>query len=284
MTAGDGSVRGAGSTIVGHEPRGGTRLSLAARRRVRGLVGFVVGGGGFLLLWTLLTEFVVGEFLLPPPLEIGQEMWTIVRTGDFLRQFVPTIQRLAYGFGLALLIGFPVGYLMGTSRYWRAFFHDMVMVAGSIPGITYAVMALVLLGISEWGPVLSVGLVSMPYVAINVAEGLDSVDRRLVQMSDAFGRNRSAVVRHVLVPSVAPFAFAGVRLSFALAWKVEQLTEVFGSSKGVGFQIRKEFEDFSIPGMLAWVLLFIVFMILLERFVLVRLERYLFRWRLEDQR
>jgi NitT/TauT family transport system permease protein len=87
----------------------------------------------------------------------------------------------------------------------------------------------------------------------------------------------------VLVPTVAPFAFAGVRLSFALAWKVEQLTEVFGSSKGVGFQIRREFEDFSIPGTLAWVLLFIIFMILVERFFLVRLERYLFRWRIEDQ-
>src|SRR3990172_13308318 len=144
-------------------------------------------------------------------------------------------------------------------------------------------MALVILGISILGPVISVGLVSMPYVAINVAEGLDSVDRRLMQMSDAFSRRRVGGVRHVLVPSVAPFAFAGVRLSFALAWKVEQLTEVFGSSSGIGFQIRVEFEDFSISGMLAWVLLFIVFMILVERFVLVRLERYLFRWRLEDQ-
>ena len=282
MASGRGE-RPAGSTTVGRGPLRDTRLSLAGRRRLRGVLGFVVGVGGFVLVWTLLSEFIVGEFLLPPPLEIGQEMWDIVRTGAFLGQFVPTIMRLGYGFGLALVIGFPIGYLMGTSRYWRAFFHDMVIVAGSIPGITYAVMALVVLGISVLGPVISVGLVSMPYVAINVAEGLDSVDRRLVQMSEAFGRGRPAVVRHVLVPSVAPFAFAGVRLSFALAWKVEQLTEVFGSSKGVGFQIRREFEDFSIPGMLAWVLLFIVFMILVERFVLVRLERYLFRWRLEDQ-
>jgi NitT/TauT family transport system permease protein len=261
----------------------GARLSVAGRRRVRGIVGFVAGVGGFLVLWTLLSELVVGEFLLPPPLEIGREMWEIARTGAFVTHFVPTITRLAWGFAVALAIGFPVGYLMGTSRYWRSFFHDTVMVAGSIPGITYAVMALVVLGISELGPVVSVGVVSMPYVAINVAEGLDSVDRRLVQMSDAYGRRRSAVVRHVLVPSVAPFAFAGIRLSFALAWKVEQLTEVFGSSKGVGFQIRREFEDFSIPGTLAWVMAFIVFMLLLERFVLVRIERYLFRWRLEEQ-
>jgi NitT/TauT family transport system permease protein len=263
--------------------RGVGGLSLAGRRRIRGVAGLVVGVGGLLLVWTLLSEFVFGEFVLPPPLEIGREMWEIVRSGQFTHHFVPTITRLGYGFGLALLIGFPVGYLMGTSRWWRAFFHDMVMVAGSIPGITYAVMALVVFGISELGPILVVGLISMPYVAINVAEGVDSVDSTLVAMSDAFGRQRSSIVRHVVVPTVAPFAFAGVRLSFALAWKVEQLTEVFGSSKGVGFMIRKEFEDFSIPGTLAWVLLFILFMILLERFVLVQLERYLFRWRLEEQ-
>ena len=269
-----------GSTAVAPDPRRTSHLSLAGRRRVRGVVGMIVGVGGFLLVWTLLSELIFGEFLLPPPLKIGRVMWDIVTSGAFVDNFVPTIQRLGYGFALALVFGFPVGYLMGTSRYWRAFFHDMVMVAGSIPGITYAVMALVIFGISVLGPVLSVGLVSMPYVAINVAEGLDSVDRRLVQMSEAFGRDRGTIVRNVLVPSVAPFAFAGVRLSFALAWKVEQLTEVFGASKGVGFMIRREFEDFSIPGTLAWVLLFIVFMILVERFVLVPLERYLFRWRL----
>src|SRR5918995_758517 len=271
------------SVPVARASRGGRPPSLVTRRRVRGIAGLVIGVGGFLLVWTLLSALIFDPFTLPPPSRIGSVMWEILRSGQFAHHFIPTILRLAYGFGLALLIGFPVGYLMGTSRWWRAFFHDMVMVAGSIPGITYAVMALVILGISILGPVLAVGLVSMPYVAINVAEGLDSVDRRLVQMSDAFGRQRALVVRHVLIPSVAPFAFAGVRLSFALAWKVEQLTEVFGSSSGVGFQIRREFEDFSVPGTLAWVLLFIVFMILVERFVLARLERYLFRWRLEDE-
>ncbi|HET6712786.1 MAG TPA: ABC transporter permease [Actinomycetota bacterium] len=271
------------TSAAGHGPRGSAHLSLAARRRIRGVTGLLLGAGGFLALWAVLSRFVFGEFILPPPIEIGREMWAIVESGAFATNFWATIERLLYGFGLALAIGFPVGYLMGTSRWWRAFFHDMVMVAGSIPGITYAVLALVLFGISILGPVVSVALVSMPYIAINVAEGLDSVDRKLVTMSDAFGRQRSAVVRHVLIPTIAPFAFAGVRLSFALAWKVEQLTEVFGSSSGIGFQIRREFEDFSIPGTLAWVFLFILFMLLVERFILVRLERYLFRWRIEDQ-
>ena len=83
----------------------------------------------------------------------------------------------------------------------------------------------------------------------------------------------------MLLPSVLPFLFAGVRLSFAISWKVEQLTEVFGSNSGVGFQIRSAFQSFSVPRVLAWVLLFIAFMLLVERVVLVRIERRLFRWR-----
>lgn len=74
---------------------------------MRGVAGLVLGVGGFLLLWTLLSRFVLGEFTLPPPLEVGQTMWDILRSGAFIENFVPTILRLGYGFGLALLIGFP---------------------------------------------------------------------------------------------------------------------------------------------------------------------------------
>ena len=137
----------------------------------------------------------------------------------------------------------------------------------------------VIFGISFWGPVMAVGLISMPYVAINVAEGVHGVNRGLVDMSRAYGRSERQVFKHVVVPSVLPFIFAGVRLSFSLAWKVGTLTEVFGSSKGIGFQIRRNFQLFNMPAVIAWVLLFIVFMLLLERLILVRLERRLFRWR-----
>jgi NitT/TauT family transport system permease protein len=84
------------------------------------------------------------------------------------------------------------------------------------------------------------------------------------------------------VPSIAPFVFAGVRLSFALAWKVEALTEVFGSSKGIGFMIRRSYQLFSVVDVLAWTGLFVIFMLLVERIVLVRTERHLFRWRPQE--
>lgn len=255
------------------------QLRSAARKRWQRTGAVFVGWMGFLGLWAVLSAFVIGPFRLPGPLKVGSFMWDIVASGEFVVHFRASILKVAAGFGVAALFGAPIGFLMGTSRYWKSFFHDPVIVAGSIPGITYAVMALVIFGISLWGPILAVGLISMPYIAVNVAEGLEGVDRSLILMSHAYRRSGRQILRHVLVPSVAPFVFAGIRLSFALAWKVEQLTEVFGSSSGVGFQIRREFQDFSITGVLAWVLLFIAFMLVIERFVLVRIESRLFRWR-----
>lgn len=252
----------------------------AATRRWRRAGAVLLGWAGFIGVWALLSRFVFGPYMLPGPVKIAGYMWQeVISTNVFFSHLFISIARVFAGVGVAVIIGIPVGYLMGTSRYWKSFFHDPVMVAGSIPGITYAVMALVIFGISLGGPILAVALISMPYVAINVAEGLEGVDRKLTEMSHAFRRSQGHILRHVLIPSILPFAFAGVRLSFALAWKVEQLTEVFGGSGGVGFMIRKEFEDFSITGVLAWVLLFIGFMLFIERFGLVQLERWLFRWR-----
>ena len=143
-------------------------------------------------------------------------------------------------------------------------------------------MALVIFGIGFLGPVLAVGLISMPFIALGVAEGLEGVDADLLRMSTAYGRTERQTFRDIMVPSILPFIFAGVRLAFAIAWKVEALTEVFGSSNGVGFQIRFAFNAFSITRVIAWTLMFIVLLLGIERLLAV-LERRLFRWRTWEQ-
>jgi NitT/TauT family transport system permease protein len=253
-------------------------LRTAAGSRRRRYLAVVLGWLVFIGLWWLVALWVDSEARLPSPGRVFQEI-VIILQGDFWTQFWASIVRVVAGFFAAVLIGTPVGFFMGRSKYWGNFLQSPVIVAGSIPVLTYAVSAFVVFGISFWGPVLAVGLIAMPYVAINVAEGVRGVDRRLVEMSTAYGRSERQKNRHVVVPSVLPFVFAGVRLSFSLAWKVGTLTEVFGSSKGIGFQIRRNYQLFNMPGVIAWVLLFVLFMLLIERFILVRWERRLFRWR-----
>lgn len=252
-------------------------LAVSSRWRQAALV--VLGWLAFAGLWTYASNNWVNPFILPTPAKVIDEMSFIVTSGELFEHFQWSLLKTLAGFALAVAIGLPVGLLMGRNRWWRAFFHVPVTVAGNIPGITYAVMALVIFGISIEGPILAVALISMPYIAINVAAGLDGIDRGLLQMSTAFGRSSGQVLRHVLLPTVIPFVFAGVRLSFALAWKVEAITEVFGASNGVGYMIRQSYDHFSVAAILAWMFFFVIFIVLMERFVLQPVERRLFRWR-----
>ena len=269
-----------GGVAVG-DPRLRSRRTrgLAVSRRWRQAALVVAGWLAFLGLWTYAAHNWVNPFILPTPAKVLDEMWLILSSGELFEHFQWSLLKTLAGFGLAIAIGLPIGFAMGRSRWWRAFFHMPVTVAGNIPGITYAVMALVIFGISLEGPILAVALISMPYIAINVAAGLDGIDRGLMAMSTAFGRTGRQVLRHVLLPTVIPFVFAGIRLSFALAWKVEAITEVFGASNGVGYMIRQSYDHFSVAGILAWMFFFVIFIVLMERFVLQAIERRIFRWR-----
>ena len=251
-------------------------------RRWRQVGAVVLGWAAFFGVWEFASEVLFNPYRLPGPLDVFDAMEGIVTSGQAFEAFRSSLGKIFLGFGLGVALGLPIGFLMGRSRYWKAFFHDPVIVAGSVPAITYAVLALVVFGIGLVGPIASVALVSMPYIALNVAAGLEGIDNNLLTMAQAFGAKKSDVVRHVLIPTITPFVFAGVRLSFALAWKVEALTEVFGSSSGIGFEIRHAYQQFSIVDVLAWTALFVIFMLLLERFVLLRLEGRLFRWRPQE--
>jgi NitT/TauT family transport system permease protein len=254
----------------------------AARGKRRHLALLLAGWAAMLGIWQVAAYYLPFG-TLPNPLEVSVEMWEIVASGALVSDFLASVLKTFAGFGVAVLIGAPVGYLMGRYNYWKAFFLDGVTVAGTIPALTYAVLSLIIFGLSNLGPVLAVALVSTPYVALNVAEGIRGVDQNLVKMSQAFGRSPQQIRRDVFIPTIVPYLFAAVRMSFAVAWKVEALTEVFGGTNGVGFQIRTEYQLFNITGVIAWMALFIVFMLIVERLVLRKLENRVLAWRPEER-
>ena len=255
---------------------------VAALRRWRRIAILVLGWVAMLALWEF-GSWWFGSRLLPRPHEVLASATEIVESGNFVTDFTASVLKTFAGFGVAAAVGAPVGYLMGRYNYWRAFFHDGVTIAGTVPAIVYAVMSLIIFGLSNLGPILAVALVSAPYVALTVAEGIRALDKSLITMSEAFGRTPQQIRREVLIPTIVPFVFAAIRMCFAVAWKVEALTEVFGGRNGVGFQIRTEYQLYDIGAVLAWMFLFIAFMLVIERLVLAKAEARLLAWRPEER-
>jgi NitT/TauT family transport system permease protein len=252
---------------------------LIRSRAVARVVLSLLGGLSFLGLWAALSEWKFEAFVLPSPFAVVDNMGVLLGEGLVTEAFLKSLQKTLMGWGAAVAIGLPIGLLMGRFRYARAFFHDLVYLLANVPLVVYAVISLVVFGISDIGPAFVVMLLVLPAVSINVAAGVASADQGLLAMSRAFERRGSVVARFVIVPAVLPFLLAAIRVSFADSWKLEALTETFGSSSGVGFQIHKAFTTFSVLDALSWMMFFVIFVIVVERLLLAPAERRIFAWR-----
>lgn len=243
-------------------------------------VALVIAGYVLLLaVWFFFSTYYFNPYILPTPIAVAEEMWSLVKDGSAFVQFGASIGKITAGFIIGALIGAPIGLLMGRNIYWKNFFQQPLLVLGNVPGLTYAVFALILFGIGAVGPVVAVTLVAIPYVALNVAQGVEEVDPHLVHMSSVYGRNRREIALSVFLPSIMPYLFAALRYGFAMAWKVEALTEVFGGRSGIGFMIRAEYQEFSVTGVLAWTGFFVLFILIVERVFLAQVENRIFAWR-----
>jgi len=273
--------------------RVGTRVDVARQARTarwKAVAYSVFGAVSFLIAWQIASGFTRTEFdLLPGPLEVLQRMgeYTFgneaerIPSGWVFLNFWETFRKTLYGFAGALALGVPIGILMGRYRYAKNFFFDFVYLAANVPLIVYAILGLLVFGIGDTGPAFVVGLLVLPVITLNVAAGVEGVDQRLLAMSRSFGLSSRTALRHIVVPSLSPFLFAGSRASFAASWKLAALAETFGGTTGVGVQIRKAFQGFSVTDMLAWMMFFVIFVLIVERIILMRLERWVFRYRLK---
>jgi NitT/TauT family transport system permease protein len=237
------------------------------------IVGYIL----FIALWQT-TSTVSEQIAVPSPLDLLETMAEITTSGDLLTHFSATVSKIALGFAIAFVLGTALAVLMGRSEWWNAFFEDAVLLLLATPGLIFALLMAMIFGLSATGPIVAIIVTATPYVVVNVVEGVRAVPKELVDMSDSFSVSDPKSIRHVIIPSLAPFLFAALRYGFSISWKITTLTEVFGGTEGIGFMMRTQFQLFSMRGFLAWALYFFAFALLLEQVLQYFSDRF-FRWR-----
>ena len=182
-------------------------------------------------------------------------------------------------FGIGFGLGAIIGVLMGRTNYFEAFFRDGVTVVMGLPGVVIIIVSLMMWGLSPWGRVTAVAVGLVPLVAINIAEGARAVPRGLLDMAASYDVPQHRRIREIVMPATAPYVFAGARYGLAVGFKSAAMVEVFGGSSGMGFQLRTQFTRYSVAGVLAWTVLILAIVIVLELGILKTAERRIFRWR-----
>jgi NitT/TauT family transport system permease protein len=178
---------------------------------------------------------------------------------------------------VSLMLSFIVaGTLALIALYWPA---TRLLVAGriypflnSFTAVGWTVLAVVWFGSGDVTVIFTITTVLVPFVFVNLREGLMTLDHELGEMADSFTRNQWRQFWLIILPSLFPFIFAALRIAFGLAWKVALIAELFGDNSGFGFVIYQARDNIDTKMIFAVIIIIIVMVSLMDRFVFAPLH------------
>ena len=229
-----------------------------------------------LAAWQLAV--IVGN-RVPSVTDSIQRLITEAEIGELWHNLALSMNRFVLGLAAALIVGAVIGVLMGLSRLADLAFSDLNAAALAIPAVIWALLTTMWFGFGWLTPVVTVFLSGLPFVVVNIAKATRAVPADLVLMARAFGVPRIRVLREIVAPAVAGSTIAAVRFAIMSAWNGLLLAEWFGATSGVGWRARYWYDANQLDGFLAWVLVFILLLVVADLLILGPIERYATRWR-----
>lgn len=237
MAEGREARAGSGSPGVGR-PRGPARL----RGELSPLESAWWGATtvvAVLAVWFLITagrsgeERLVSPLILPSPVETLAEVPGLFREG-MLGDMLVTLRRVCLGFGLAAVIGVPLGVLAACFPVVRAALGPVTIFGRNIPMAALIPLFMLAFGIDEWGKVMFLFVASVAFVISDATAAVLEVPQRYVDTALTLGASRSQIILKVLVPLAAPTIFNSLRLLFGIAFGYVMLAELAKAESGVG--------------------------------------------------
>lgn len=229
-----------------------------------------------LAAWQLAV--VVGN-RVPSVTETVARLGDEAAVGELWHNLAISMNRFVFGLVAALVVGAVIGVLMGLSRVADLAFSDLTAAALAIPAVIWALLTTMWFGFGWLTPVLTVFLSGLPFVVVNIAKATRAVPGDLVLMARSFGVPRARVLREIVAPAVAGSTVAAVRFAIMSAWNGLLLAEWFGATSGVGWRARYWYDANQLDGFLAWVLVFILLLVVADLLILGPIERFATRWR-----
>jgi NitT/TauT family transport system permease protein len=237
----------------------------------------VVAAGLGAVWWVLSWRY--GAYVLPSPVAVLLGLREVVVSGEIWRHAGASLGRIVVGFGAAVAVAVLLGLGAFVSRVARGVVHDVLSVLNSTSVFVWIVISIIWFGLSNWAPIFTTFMITLPVVASNVVEGVANVDRRLLEMGDVYRLSGRRKFTSIVVPSTLPFLVAGMKIGFGLALKVSVVAEIFGVTSGIGYVMNYSREILATQMVFVWALVMIAIMTLTDTLVFDAVSRRLMRWR-----
>ncbi|HQA06959.1 MAG TPA: ABC transporter permease subunit [Syntrophomonadaceae bacterium] len=240
----------------------------------RTLLGIIL----FLVIWQVLAIYLDANTIIPGLGAIYNELTSLIGKQTFLVAVVSTIGKVIVALLLTLLIGLPLGFLLGINNKLFDMFRPIIMVIQAVPVISWLTLVIFAWGIGFRGPIFITFLSLFPIALLTTVSGVRNLDKNLLEMATLYQVPRWLVIKYIYLGSLLPFIVAILDVTLGQAWKVILVSEYLCGNSGLGVLILAA--RYEVNPAKVWALTFFAVLLglIAERLVKLLLRKVAKRW------
>lgn len=214
-------------------------------------------------VWAKAVETFASPFYVGGPNDMGIA-W----------QVMYSLARVLSGFFLALAVGIPVGFLIGSNKTFEQAWMPLIAILRPVSPLAWLPIGLLIFRAVDPSAIFVIFITSIWPVILNTAAGVKAIPQDYLNVARVLNFNRREMVTKIYVPATLPYMLTGMQLSLGTAWMVIVAAEMLTGGIGIGFYIWDEWNNLSVPSIIVAIVVIGCVGILLEASMNLIRRRY----------
>ncbi len=222
----------------------------------------------WLLVWQLLSYAVKPDFLVASPLQVAISFGHLCLTQDFWLAIGYSFYKISLGFFIALIVGCLLAVFSYRSALIKELLMPIIKLFKSTPVVSFIILAILWFGSGYLATLVSF-LMVLPVIYLNVLQGLDSTDEKMLEMAYVFRLSLMKRIKYLYIPAVMPYFVTACSLGLGFSWKSGIAAEVIGQpTHSIGSELYVTKLYFMTPELFVWTAVIILVSSFFEKLIM----------------
>ncbi|WP_346286779.1 nitrate ABC transporter permease [Zoogloea sp.] len=185
-----------------------------------------------------------------------------------------SLKRVAVGFGVAALVGIPMGFIIGRFAFMNSMLEPIISILRPVSPLAWLPIGLMVFKAADPASTWTIFICSIWPMILNTAQGVQRVPQDYLNVARVLNLSEFKIITKILLPSVLPYMLTGIRLSIGTAWLVIVAAEMLTGGVGIGFWVWDEWNNLKVEHIIIAIFVIGIVGLLLEQLLLLIARRF----------
>ena len=234
----------------------------------------------FLVIWqiaSMIYPFVV----VPSPYRVITKMIAYLFEPSFYSDLGITLMRGSVGYFISIVIGIIISFIIKYNNFLKKIIYPYLIALQVIPRVSWILLAMIWFPLNSQIVIFIIVMTIIPIISLNTLEGLDNIESSLIEMAKIFNVSKEQVIRGIVMPSIAPNIFSGMKVALGVTWKTVVMAELLTVQTGLGARMAYAKAAFATDRILALTIYIVIIGLMFQGFLSLVRRRYE-RWKINE--